>query len=48
MLINVGAIGSFGNINKGNIYPPLGYVFLTDSDNYYLIDEDGYYLIEEI
>lgn len=31
-----------------DILPPLGFVFLVDSDGYHLLDTDGYYLVEAL
>ena len=33
---------------KGVGVPPFGFLFLVDSDGYYLTDNDGRYLIEVI
>lgn len=45
---SVGRIGDPHAPNQGGLVPPAGYIFLIDSDGYYLTDAGGYYLVEPI
>lgn len=36
-----------GEQTTGGMNPPMGYVFLTDSDGVFLTDSDGVFLIAE-